>query len=250
MISRSPQSAAKCNAELPCRSWLRNRNETTWRWFWTKDLLVEWTERAVARLLNVFPDDLDRNKSIWRGHVVHARYVLESDLIEKCGANRINLVWKVGFRLWIDKGFNEAEILLTDVVEATKRLHGTEHPCTLISMDRLALTFIYEGRWKEAEEQKVQVIETNKRVLGAEHPDTLTSRASLARTPRDQGRWKEVEKLYMQVTETSKRALGMEYLPTIVHTNILVMMWVRQGHYKKAGELTAQVMETEAGTWC
>ncbi|KAJ0416847.1 hypothetical protein BJY00DRAFT_290686 [Aspergillus carlsbadensis] len=52
----------------------------------------------------------------------------------------------------------------------------------MASMADLALTYIYQGRWKEAEELEVQVMEVRGRVLGPEHPDTLTSIANVADT--------------------------------------------------------------------
>lgn len=65
---------------LATRSWLRN-----------EDLLTRWTERAIARVKEVFLDDYDQNRSVWRTYLPHARYVLESDLINKDEKNRLDL---------------------------------------------------------------------------------------------------------------------------------------------------------------
>jgi hypothetical protein len=49
-------------------------------------------------------------------------------------------------------------------------------------MSNLALTYTYQGRWKEVEELEVQVMETRKRALAVEHPHTLTSMGKVVLT--------------------------------------------------------------------
>ncbi|KAF1813825.1 hypothetical protein P152DRAFT_394012, partial [Eremomyces bilateralis CBS 781.70] len=78
--------------------------------------------------------------------------------------------------------WKEAEELEVQVMEASKRVLGAEHPHTLTSMNNLASTYWNQGRWKEAEELEAQMMDTSKRVLGAEHPGTLTSMDNLAFT--------------------------------------------------------------------
>ena len=215
---------------LATRSWLRK-----------EELLAQWTERAVIRLEEVFPDNNHQNRSIWRGYLAHVYYVLKSNLIEKCGANRVGLAWKFGMCLYSDGRFNEAEELFVQVMEAWKRVLGEEHPGTLTN---LATTYRNQGRWKEAEGLEVQVMETTKRVLGEEHPDTLTSIGNLASTYTNQGRWKEAEELFVQVMETEKRVLGEEHPDTLTSIANLASTYRNQGRGKEAEELEMQVMET------
>ena len=105
---------------LATRNWLRN-----------KDLLTRWTERAIARLEEVFPDDDHQNKSVWRTYLPHARYVLESDLVDKDQENRVDLAWNFGRCLDRDGRWNEAEVSFAEVMEIHKRVLGTEHLDTL-----------------------------------------------------------------------------------------------------------------------
>jgi hypothetical protein len=66
------------------------------------------------------------------------------------------------------------------VVEAFKRVLGSDHPGTLASMANLALMYQKQGQWKEAEELGAQVMEVFKRVQGPDHPNTFTSMGYLA----------------------------------------------------------------------
>ena len=209
-----------------------------------EEVLARWTNRAIARLQEVFPDDDHKNRCVWRTYLPHARYALESDLIDKDGKNRIDLAWKYGTCLYHDGRYNEAEMSFMQVMETRKRVLGAEHPHTLVSMGSLASTYRNQGRWKEAEELDIQVTEARKRVLGAEHPHTLISMGSLASTFWNQGRWKEAEELDVQVMEASKRVLGAEHPDTLTSMANLASTFWNQGRWKEAEELDVQVMET------
>jgi len=220
---------------LATRNWLRKER-----------LITQWTERAISRLEEVFPDHGHKNRSLWRTYLPHARYALLSDLVDKNGEIRMNLTWRFGMCLYSDGRYNEAEVSFMEVAERRKKVPGAEHPSTLTSMARLASTYRNQGRWKEAEELEVQVMGTRKRVLRAEHPDTLTSMANLASTYRNQGRWKEAEELEVQVMETSSRVLGAEHPSTLTSMANLASTFWNQGRWKEAEELFVQVMETSS----
>src|SRR5882724_9466189 len=86
-----------------------------------------------------------------------------------------NLTAKLG-RIYSEGGrWKEAQELQVLVVETMKRMHGEEHPCSLVSVANLASTYRNLGQLKEAEELQVLVMEMTKRVLGEEHPHSLTS---------------------------------------------------------------------------
>src|SRR5436305_182635 len=218
---------------LATRNWLRKEG-----------LITQWTERAISRLEEVFPDHGYKNRSLWRTYLPHVRYILLSDLVDKNGEIRMNLTWRFGMCLYSDGRYNEAEVSFMEVAEWRKKVLGEEHPDTLTSMANLASTFWNQGRWKEAEELEVQVMETSLRVLGEEHPDTLATIANLASTYRNQGRWKEAEELFVQVMETSLRVLGQEHPDTLTSMANLASTFWNQGRWKEAEELDVQVMET------
>jgi uncharacterized protein involved in tolerance to divalent cations len=217
---------------LATRNWLRKEG-----------LLVEWTERAIERLEDVFPDNEHKNRAIWRIYLPHVQYVLESDVINKEGEKRLALIWRYGMCLCSDGRWNEAEESFTQILEVEKKVLGEEHPSTLTSMANLASTYSNQGRWKEAEELEVQVKNTSLKILGKEHPSTLTSMANLASTYRDQGRWKEAEELEVQVKNTSLKILGKEHPSTLTSMANLASTYINQGRWREAEELQAQELD-------
>jgi GTPase SAR1 family protein len=74
---------------LATRNWLRKEN-----------LLAQWTRRAVLRLGEIFPNSDHKNRGVWKTYLSHARYALESDLIDQDEDGRINLVWRYGICLY------------------------------------------------------------------------------------------------------------------------------------------------------
>jgi Tetratricopeptide repeat len=143
---------------LATRNWLRKEK-----------LLIEWAEKAITRLQEVFPDDDHKNRSVWRTYLPHARYVLESDLVNKEGEKSPGLIWRYARCLHSDGRWNEVEVAFAQALEMEMKGQGAGHSNTPTSMAWLASTYRNQGRWKEAEELEVLVMETRSRVLGAEH---------------------------------------------------------------------------------
>jgi hypothetical protein len=138
---------------LATRNWLRK-----------EELLARWTEKAIVRLEEVFPDFDHKNRSIWRMYLPHARYALECDINDEGRKHWIDLAERYGKSLYSDGRWDEAEVVFVRVVEAQKKTFGAEHPSTLISKGNLALIYQCQGRLKEAEELGVQAREAGKRV--------------------------------------------------------------------------------------
>ncbi|KAF1968774.1 kinesin light chain [Bimuria novae-zelandiae CBS 107.79] len=203
--------------------------------------LMQWTQRTIAQLLRVFPNDDHSNRSKWRRLLPHAQHALSHSLADDNDEERLNLAWKCAMTLCSDGRYEEAEELEVQVMQTAKRVLGDEHPGTLTSMSNLASTYRNQGRWNEAEELNVQ---TRKRVLGDEHPHTLSSMNNLASTYMDQGRWNEAEELGVQVMQTRKRVLGDEHPDTLGSMNNLAWTYRNQGRWKEAEELFVQVMQT------
>jgi hypothetical protein len=206
--------------------------------------LMQWTQRTITQLLQVFPNDDHSNRSKWRRLLPHAQQALSHSLAEDKDEERLDLASRCARTLYSDGRYKDAEELQLQVVQMRKGVRGDEHPSTLTSMANLASTYSHQGRWGEAEELQVQVMQTTKRVLGDEHPDTLTSMANLALTYNDQGRWGEAEELEVQVMQTTKRVLGDEHPNTLSNMDNLASMYWNQGRWNEAEELEVQVMQT------
>jgi hypothetical protein len=120
---------------LSMRNWLRKEN-----------LLGHSTEGVIVRLEEVFPDEDHNNRSVWRSYLPHARYILESNLVNKNWQSRLNLILRYGKCLYEDGRWNEAEAAFTEVLKFEKRDLGMGHPETLNSMTNLAATYWNRGR--------------------------------------------------------------------------------------------------------
>ena len=213
IVGRRTDSAIDVHrlVHLATRNWLRK-----------EELLAQWTEKAIVRLEEVFPDDNYRNRSVWRAYLPHARMALESDIGDRNLENRIHLMWRYGTCLYRDGRWKEAEEVFVQAMETFKSVLEPEHPSTLTSMANLASTYRNQGRWKEAEELEVQVMETRKRVLGAEHPDTLTSMNNIAHTWKEQGRTMDAVELMKQCIGLRTKVLGAEHPFTLSSSETLI----------------------------
>jgi tetratricopeptide (TPR) repeat protein len=185
---------------LATRNWLRKER-----------LITQWTETAISRLQEVFPDHDHKKRSVWRTYLPHALYALLSDVVDKELEDRIDLAWKFAMCLYGDGRFNEAEFSFNEVMETRMRVLGAENPSTLTSMNNLALIYKNEGQWDKAEELGVQVMETRKRVLGVEHPYTLTSMNNLAFTWKGIGQYTEALELLSEYLTLRKKILGVNH---------------------------------------
>ncbi|PMD24975.1 HET-domain-containing protein [Hyaloscypha hepaticicola] len=118
---------------LATRNWLRKQ-----------ELITQWTEKAITRLEEVFPDDDHQNRSIWRIYLPHVQSVLKSDVCKDL-ESRGKLAWRFGTCLSQDGRYNEAEKQFVEAYRTDKRVLGQEHPDTLTSMSNLASTYWNQG---------------------------------------------------------------------------------------------------------
>lgn len=112
--------------------------------------------------------------------------------------------------------YEKALILSKQVVEATRRVLGAEHPDTLLAMVYLVGMYLEFSDFQlEALSLAEKVLEVRRRELGDEHSDTLLSKSILARTYCGIDRSQEAMELYEQVLKAGKRTLGNEHRNTL-----------------------------------
>lgn len=189
---------------LATRSWLRKES-----------LLARWSERAVKRLGDIFPNHEHRNKSVWTTYLSHARYALKSKLVDKYKNERTDLAHNLGMCLFSDGRFNEAEVLIKDVMETWKKVLGKEHPHTLISMNNLACLLESQGKYDAAEPICRDTLQLTETVLGKEHPDTLRSMNNLASLLESQGKYNAAESIYRETLQLREKVFGKEHPDTL-----------------------------------
>lgn len=68
---------------------------------------------------------------------------------------------------------DEAELLLRETLEGTRRVLGPDHPNTAAAMNSLALTLGKKRQLLEAEKLYLGAIDIYRRVLGPESDNTL-----------------------------------------------------------------------------
>jgi tetratricopeptide (TPR) repeat protein len=217
---------------LATRNWLRKEK-----------LLAHLTKEAIKRLQGVFPDEDYKNRSVWRMYLPHARYVLESNLVDKDWENRMGLLWRYGICLNADGRWNEAEAAITEVLEIEKRDLGVDHPSTLLSLNNLVVIYQNQGRFKEAEDIQTRLLELNEKVLGAEHPNTLLNMNNLAHNYTQQGQWKEAEDIQTRLLELNEKVLGAEHPNTLLNMNNLAHNYTQQGQWKEAEDIQTRLLE-------
>jgi tetratricopeptide (TPR) repeat protein len=217
---------------LATRNWLRQEN-----------LLRDWTEKAVTRLSQIFPDGENHEERVfWRILIPHARYILNAK-IKWAFARGADLLYNYGQCLLEDGKYQEAERIFSEAVEIHKDMLGPDHISTLASMSNLACAYGEQGKWKKAEESNTNILEIRKRVIGPEHPDTLMNMNNLAEMLRHQKRWREAEELHAQVLETRKRILGPEHPETLISMSNLAGTFRHQKRWDEAEILGVQALE-------
>jgi hypothetical protein len=61
-------------------------------WLRKEDQLAKWTEKVIMQLEDIFPNDSYKNRGLWRTYLLHARLVLQSDVVDKDWEPRIDLL--------------------------------------------------------------------------------------------------------------------------------------------------------------
>jgi tetratricopeptide (TPR) repeat protein len=217
---------------LVMRNWLRKEAS-----------LVRWTQTAIQRLADLFPDSEHQNRSIWREYLTHALYALNSQLIDQEGEGRIDLAWKVGICLGNDGRWNEAETLLIQVTSFREKVFSKEHSQTLTSMNYLAVLMQSQGRYEAAGPLYKETLQLRKKILGQEHPDTLTSMNNFARLTQSLGEDEVAEPLFKETLRLRKKVLGQEHPDTLASMNNLAVLLQSQGNYEAAELLYKETLQ-------
>lgn len=102
----------------------------------------------------------------------------------------------------------DAELLGTQVVEASKIFLSRGNPTTLNAMGRLIDVYLIGGRVVEALKLIEELVEIANRVFEPENSTMLHIRTQMALILSFNGSWKEAEEMAYKVWETSKTAFG------------------------------------------
>ncbi|PLB46624.1 violaceus kinesin [Aspergillus steynii IBT 23096] len=216
---------------LATRNWLRINQK-----------FGEQITKTADRLMEVFPNNNNENRALWREYLPHALSLIYEKEFGLQRRHYIPLIQTVCECLDKDGRYNEAALMCDAVVGLKLEKAGEEDPSTLQSMGLLANIYSRQGRWKEAEHLFERVIDIRKRVVGPEDPSTLRTMNNLAAAYRKQGRKKEAEELGKRVVQLQTQLLGPTNLQTLVSMNSLAMNYINDRRWNEAEELAAHVM--------
>ena len=168
--------------------------------------------------------------------VCEARVALEHE--DKRGAsllqfNIAKLLSETGSR-------EEAEVLLREYVEASRRTRGDEHADTLSGIGQLATILNERG---EATSLNREALNGFRRTLGNLHQSTLTSMGNLALLRQDEGNLSEAERLFREALAGKRRVLGNKHQSTLASIDNLAGLLQAQGKYAEAEALQREDLE-------
>ncbi|XTI92812.1 purine and uridine phosphorylase [Cenococcum geophilum] len=216
---------------LATRNWLRAENK-----------LGQWSEKAMTRLVDIFPTAEHMNMPQWTVYLPHALCICFSDAIDKNSTERGRLLEKIGLCLLAEGRYKEAIGPIEEALQARIEVLGNEHPDTLMSINDLGRVLSKQGNYKAAEEMNRRVLEGREKALGKEHPDTLTSVNNLALMLQHQGKYKAAEEMNRRALERREKALGKEHLDTLTSVSNLASVLQHQGKYEAAEEMNRRAL--------
>ena len=219
------------------------------KWLEIQNTMSKWQEKALIAVADIFPHGVFDNWTKCESLLPHAQKVLQyKDAVETSPKEYSVLLYNIAGFHHEQGHYQKACSELLTVIAVEKRLFGTDHPSTLLSMADLGITFSNLGRYDEAEKLLVQVVENTQRVLGADNLQTLYCMTNLAIAYRRQYRWEEAEILQLKVSEVLERTQDTESQANIVNMNDLALTYKEQGRWKEAEELQLRVLDAQKRT--
>jgi tetratricopeptide (TPR) repeat protein len=222
--------------QLITRTWLANK---------TEELVTEFNDYAFAVVYDAFPYGIFETLSECSRHLPHALAILKfSDTRPAWNElQRADLHYKIG-GYYLTKGQPTEALVHQELsIEIRTRIQGADHRATLRSMNDLALTKSYQGKYKEAEALQRQVLDIRTRLLGPEHGSTLDIMDNLSITCRQGGKYWEAEELQVRGLKIRTRIFGEEHPSTLTSMDNIASIYTAQGKYKEAEALQLRVLE-------
>jgi non-specific serine/threonine protein kinase/serine/threonine-protein kinase len=181
----------------------------------------------------------------------HLRRAMEIGLTHRgAGAlETIRAACDLGRSLMDQTRFGQAEALLEEVLETSRRTLGDEHPQTIRAMAILGMCYNMEyvrhgeGRYEEARVLLREAVEKNRRILGEEDPQTVDYLNALGVTEEMTGRLDEAEALFLEALEIGRRALGPEHPTTLKVMRNLAGIYRKQGNLDQSEALLRENLE-------
>ncbi len=140
--------------------------------------------------------------------------------------------------------YDQAEPLLTNLLDIERRLKRETSPQALVAMHTLAL-IASSGRadYKRAEALYAALLAVQRRVQGEADPRTLATMNNFAAMLMREGKYAQAEELYKKVADVKRRVMGPEHPSTLTSMNGLGVLYLSEGKYAQAEAQLGAVLE-------
>jgi len=145
--------------------------------------------------------------------------------------------------------YEQAEQLLTEVLEVIHRRLGSDHPDAAGHMEGLAAVYLAQGRLEEAEKVARKALEIARRAYGPEFFTTVHNMEMLGRVCKASGCYAEAEELYVKALEIRRRILGAEHFRTRRVLSDLASLYREMKRYAAAESLLVEAEGTARRTF-
>ena len=178
------------------------------------DLAREWHQAAAALIEAAIPDDTARPETwpVYAALLPHAQAALADDSYGMA---------QIAQYLGLSGSYAVARDLQKRVLHAQERVHGPEHPHTLIARHELARWTGLAGDTAAARAQYAELLSEFMRVLAPEHPETLISRGHLATWTGEAGDAAAARDLLAELVPVFERVLGPGHRRTLESRRLL-----------------------------
>ncbi len=137
------------------------------------------------------------------------------------------------------------EVQTSDAKGDTKNDRNAQDKVTAGLQSNLAMTYAYQGKYKDAEKTIRQAYELDKKLYGEDDPQTLTAENSIGSALLRQDKYSEGESVYRDVIPRQTRVLGPEHPSTLTTKGNLGLALMLQTRYADAEPLLRQVWEAK-----
>lgn len=130
--------------------------------------------------------------------------------------------------------YNQAFPLASRALSLREKALDAEHPDIAVSLNNLALLYIYRGDYTQAEPLYRRALAIREKVFGGEHPDTATYLNNLAYLYKAKSEYAQAEPLYRRALAIREKILGEEHPDTATSLNNLATLYDDIGDYTQA----------------
>jgi serine/threonine protein kinase len=141
----------------------------------------------------------------------------------------------------------EAEVVLRDLVKATRERFGADDYRTLITLGGLSSVLLDQGHIDESAQLDEQVLDGARRAYGDKHALTLSALENMARVRRAQKRYADARVYESELVSTLRETQGEDAWETLDARCDLALLLQDEGRTSEAEDIFRDVVERSRG---